>query len=247
MNMNKRIFVAGATGAIGIRMCRLLVADGYAVVGTTRVPEKTAMLKALGVEPVVVDVFDADRLRELVVASRPDVVVHQLTDLPPGLDPAKMADARIRNARLREIGTKNLVDAAVAAGAPRIVAQSIAFACVPGPLPYDESVPLNVDAIDDAARMTARAVASLEQQVLAGPFAGIVLRYGKLYGPGTGFEIHSSGAPVHVDAAADAARRAIDMGDTGIYNIAEDDGTLLIAKARQTLKWDPAFRIHEQL
>lgn len=246
MKTDKRIFVAGATGAIGIRMCRLLVADGYAVTGATRVPEKTALLKALGVEPVVVDVFDADKLREVVVASQPDVVVHQLTDLPPGLDPSKMAEARVRNARLREVGTKNLVAAAVAAGARRIVAQSIAFAYAPGAQPYDESAPLNVHAADDAAGVTARAVASMEQQVLAGPFAGIVLRYGKLYGPGTGFETPAPGGPVHVDAAADAARRAIGMDGSGIYNIAEDDGTVSIIKARQMLKWDPAFRIEKQ-
>ena len=97
-----------------------------------------------------------------------------------------MAEALVRNARLREVGTRNLVAAAVAAGAKRMVAQSLAFVYAPGPMPYREDAPLCLD--DPVFGETARAVASLEQQVLAAPLTGIVLRYGKLYGPGTGFD-----------------------------------------------------------
>lgn len=93
------------------------------------------MLRALGIEPVVVDVFDPARLREVVREARPGIVIHQLTDLPPALDPAQMADARVRTARLREIGTGNLIAAALAAGAARMIAQSIAFAYAPDPTP----------------------------------------------------------------------------------------------------------------
>ena len=96
---------------------------------------------------------------------------------------------------------------------------------------------------DPAYGETARAVASLEQQVLAAPFTGIVLRYGKLYGPGTGFDLPPSGGPLHVDDAADAARRALTLGEAGIYNIAEDDGSVSIRKAAAALGWAPGFRL----
>ena len=241
--VGKRIFVAGAGGAVGRRMCRLLVEDGYTVVGTTRKPERVEALKATGILPVVVDVFDSEALRSVVVEAKPNIVVHQLTDLPPGLDPKLMADARVRNARLREVGTRNLVAAAISAQVERVVAQSIAFAYAPGPRPYDESAPLDVASTDDTAAQTARAIASLEQQILSGPFVGIVLRYGKLYGPGTGFDAPPSGGPLHVDAAADAARRAIDVGQSGVYNVAEEDGFVSCAKARTILRWTPTFRI----
>jgi nucleoside-diphosphate-sugar epimerase len=176
--MNRKVFVAGATGAIGRRLCRLLVDDGWSVIGTTRALTKTPMLRDLGVEPVVVDVFDAASLLDIVSKTNPEIVVHQLTDLPPALNPAQMPEALVRNARLREIGTRNLVAAATAAGVKRMVAQSLGFVYAPGPMPYREEAPLLLD--DPAFGQTVRAVASLERQVLAAPFTGIVLRYGKL-------------------------------------------------------------------
>lgn len=241
--MKKRIFVAGASGAIGRRLCRLLVNEGWSVIGTTRSLEKVPMLRDLGVEPEIVDVFNEALLLEIVRKAEPEVVVHQLTDLPPALDPAKMAEALVRTDRLREIGTRNLVGAAVAAGVQRMVAQSLAFVYAPGPMPYREDAPLNLD--DPVFGATARAVASLEQQVLAAPLTGIVLRYGKLYGPGTGFDLPASDGPLHVDDAADAARRALTRGETGVYNIAEDDGAVSINKAADALRWVPGFRLDE--
>lgn len=241
--MKGRVFVAGATGAIGRRLCRLLVDEGWSVTGATRSTAKTQALREMGVEPVVVDVFDAESLRDVVCASKPEIVVHQLTDLPPALDPARMSEALSRNARLRDIGTRNLVSAAVAAGAQRMVAQSLAFVYAPGPMPHQEDAPLLLD--DPAYGETTRAVASLERQVLSAPFTGIVLRYGKLYGPGTGFDEPPSGGPLHVDDAADAARRALTRGSAGIYNIAEEDGTVSIKKAADSLGWVPGFRIDE--
>jgi nucleoside-diphosphate-sugar epimerase len=240
-----RIFLAGAAGAIGRRLCPLLVADGWMVAGTTRAPERVALLRAMGVEPVVVDVFDAEGLRRVVAEAAPDVVIHQLTDLPPGLDPARMAEARVRNARLREIGTRHLVAAAAAAGVKRMVAQSIAFIYAPGPPPYREDMPLDVDAADEAVARSARAVASLERQVLDGPFTAVVLRYGRLYGPGTGVAAPPRGGPLHVDDAADAARRAAVSG-AGVYNVAEDDGTVSIRRAEAGLGWRPGFRMAPQ-
>ena len=111
----QRVFVAGASGAVGRRMCQLLVEEGYIITGTTRRADKTALLKEIGVLPVVVDVYDADALRHAVVESNASVVIHQLTDLPPALDPALMPEARAKNARVREVGTANLVAAAIAA------------------------------------------------------------------------------------------------------------------------------------
>jgi len=242
--MIRRVFVAGASGAIGRRLCPLLVNEGWSVVGTTRSLKKAPILRDIGVEPAIVDVFDEELLLEIVRKAQPEIVVHQLTDLPPALDPKKMAEALARNAHLREIGTRNLVSAAVAAGVKRMVAQSLAFVYAPGPMPYREDALLNLD--DPGVGETARAVASLEQQVLAAPLTGIVLRYGKLYGPGTGFDIPTSHGPLHVDDAADAARRALTRGEAGAYNIAEEDGTVSIKKAADALGWVPGFRLDEQ-
>ena len=239
--MSRRIFLAGASGAIGRRLCPLLIAEGWQVTGTTRSPDKAAALRAMGVEPVIVDVFDAQALRTAVVTARPAIVIHQLTDLPPALDPAKMEEATVRNARIREIGTRNLVTAAIAAGATRLIAQSISFVYAPGPMPYREDAPLNLNAPGNAG-ISIKGVASLEQQVLNGPFDGIVLRFGKLYGPGTGFDQPAPGGPVHVDAAADATRRALTQGTPGAYNIAEDDGTVNIQRAITELGWRSDFK-----
>jgi nucleoside-diphosphate-sugar epimerase len=227
-----RVFLAGASGAIGQPLSRLLVKGGHQVFGTTRSPAKADLLAGLGVTPIVVDVYDAAKLRAEVQRAHPEIVIHQLTDLPPGLDPARMAEARIANARLRETGTRNLLEAATAAGARRVIAQSIAFAYEPGPVPHKESDPL-----DPAAT----GVISLETQVLAFTDS-VVLRYGNLYGPGTGFERADPDLAVHVDAAADAAARAVTRG-RGVYNIAEDGGIVTTARAKADLGWNAVFRI----
>src|ERR1051326_6509754 len=107
--MTKHLFLAGASGVIGRHLIPLLLRDGWSITGTTRPPDKVKELEALGIEPAVVDVFDAAALSEAVLRARPTVVVHQLTDLPPALDPARMGEARARNARIREEGTGNLI------------------------------------------------------------------------------------------------------------------------------------------
>ena len=230
----RKAFVAGASGAIGEVLCRLLLQDGWEVAGTTRAPERAERLQAMGVAPVVVDVFDRRALIEAVAAVDPEVVVHQLTDLPKQATPESMAAARPRNARVREVGTDNLVAAALASGARRIVAQSIAFAYAPGPQPYSEEAPL------DAASYAS--VIELERRVLGSGLEGVVLRYGRLYGPNTWTAVPPAHGPVHVEAAADAARRAMTLGPSGVYNIAEDDGTVTTSKARRVLQWRPEFR-----
>src|SRR5581483_1792627 len=131
--MAYRIFVAGASGAVGRRLIPLLRDAGHQVLGTTRTEDKVALLRELGAEAVVINVFDAAALSRAVVASRPDVIIHQLTDLPKDLDPGQMQEAIVRNARIREEGTRNLVKAALAAHVRRLVAQSISWAYAPGP------------------------------------------------------------------------------------------------------------------
>lgn len=240
--ISHRIFLAGATGAIGIPLTRLLVQAGHRVVGTTRAPAKAEALRKLGAEPVVIDVFDRDGLIAAVSAARPDIVIHQLTDLPPGLDPARIAEFVPRNARIRREGTANLLAGALAAGAGRLIAQSIAWVYAPGPLPHAETNPLDHDATGPGAVST-QGVIALEEAVLGAPLDGIVLRYGRLYGPGTGIDAAAYPASVHVDAAAKAALLAIDRGTPGAYNVAEESGELSTRRAREELGWQADFRL----
>jgi nucleoside-diphosphate-sugar epimerase len=236
-----RVFLAGATGVIGRPLIALLHRAGHAVTGTTRSPAKLSDIAALGAKGVAVDAFDAEGLKRAVVAARPDVVIHQLTDLPDVSDPAQMATVREKNVRLRIEGTRNLMAAAKAANVRRVVAQSIAFIYAPGPKPHREGDPLETDA---ANRVTIEGVKGLEHAVLNTPgIDGIVLRYGRLYGPGTWFEKPGSPGSLTCGAAAQAALLALTRGAPGIYNIAEDDGTFSVEKARRELGFDPAFRL----
>lgn len=176
-----RIFLAGATGVIGQHLVPLLVAEGHEVAGMTRTPGKVDWLRSLGAEPVICDVFDRDALFEVVDRFAPDVVVHQLTDLPD--NPAHVLAQAATNNRMRREGTMNLVDAAQAHRV-RVIAQSVAWL-----LPGDGGV----------------AVEFHERTVLDA--RGVVVRYGRLFGPGTYFKGEPPPAPrVHV---ADAARRTL--------------------------------------
>jgi nucleoside-diphosphate-sugar epimerase len=245
--MGTRVFLAGATGAIGKRLILLLLRSGAAVFGTTRSAARADELRSRGIEPIVVDVFDAPALIRAMVEVEPDVVVHQLTDLALIHDPSRLAEALTRNARLRTEGTRNLVAAAVEARARRLIAQSIAWIYAPGPEPHAEDDPLNLDATGMAA-ITVQGVLALEQAVLNAPqLEGIVLRYGWLYGPGTGSAVAAGSPPLHVDAAAQAAVLAIDRGAPGVYNIAEPSASVSVAKARRELGWDPGFRASESM
>jgi len=241
-NISLIIFFAGAGGAIGRRLTPLLRAAGHKVVGTTRSADKVAALIALGAEPVVVDVFDAVKLIHTVDIARPQVIIHQLTDLPCAPGTPGYEAGLDRNARLRVEGTRNLVVAAKSAGVRRMVAQSIAFVYAPGNRARVESDPLNSGAEGTSGR-TVDAVSALEQSVLSMP-EGIVLRYGFLYGPGTWSGDRPARKPaLHVDAAAQAALLALNKGNPGIYNVAEDDPALSSAKAKAELNFDPEFRL----
>jgi nucleoside-diphosphate-sugar epimerase len=177
-----RIFLAGASGVIGRHLLPLLIGAGHEVAGLTRSAGNADAPAAAGAPPVVADVYDAAALSATVVAYRPELVMHQLTDLP---DRAEDLDEehRARNARIRVEGTDNLLAAARAAGATRVVAQSIAWT-PPGGAP---------------------SVEHLESAVLA--FGGVVVRYGQLYGPGT---FYPDGLPDPPRIAVDeAARRTL--------------------------------------
>ena len=235
-----RILLAGATGVIGRPLLTLLARAGHTVTGTTRSAARAPIISDAGATPAVVDVFDAAALREVARASRPEVVIHQLTDLPEEPDPGKIAASLAANARVRVEGTPNLIAAAKAAGARRMIAQSIAFAYAPGPEPRAETDPL----LPAASSVSAKGVNALEDAVTGTPgLDGIVLRYGRLYGPGTWTPVAQGRGPLHADAAAHAALLALTRGSPGIYNIAEDDGALTISKAREQLGFDPSFRL----
>jgi nucleoside-diphosphate-sugar epimerase len=181
-----RVVVAGATGVIGGHLVPLLVDTGHEVVGMTRTPSKARWLESVGAGAVVCDVFDSDAVHDALVAARPDVVLDELTDLPDDLD--ALPGGASANARIRRIGTRHLLDAAQAAGAHRFVVQSIAW-----------------QAVGDGGA----AVAEMEAMVLGASethgIVGLVIRYGRFYGPGT-FYPHDDALPpaphIHIEDAA---------------------------------------------
>jgi nucleoside-diphosphate-sugar epimerase len=234
-----RVFVAGASGVIGRPLIPLLVAAGHQVTGMTRREAAAAELEAAGARGVVCDVFDSDALGAAVAEASPEVVVHELTALPAELDIRKpgVYDA---NNRIRRDGTRNLLAAARAAGAQRVVAQSVAFVYEPvdGPV-KSEADPVMTGAPGEFG-VSLAATIDLERQVLDAD--GLVLRYGFFYGPGTAYaadgyqasEVRKRRFPivgrgdgvfsfVHVDDAAAATVAACERGQTGIYNVCDDD------------------------
>jgi nucleoside-diphosphate-sugar epimerase len=237
-----RVFVAGATGVIGRRLVPQLTQAGHEVVGMTRSEERAQALREQGAEAVVCDAFDADGLENAVRDARPEVVIHQLTDIPKAINPKKMEEQFATNDRLRTEGTRNLARAARAAGARRLIAQSIAFAYAPGPTLRGETDPLFLDAPQPWKR-SVEAVHALERETLETEgVEGIVLRYGYFYGPGSayapggsaaemvgkrGFPVVGGGSAVysfiHVDDAAAATVAALSGGSAGIYNVVDDE------------------------
>ena len=174
-----RIFIAGASGLIGIRLAPLLVAAGHVVAGMTRTPGKAESLSDLGVQPVVCDVFNLEALTSAVAGFGPEMIFHQLTDLPDAA--ADLARFRDRNDRMRGEGTRNILAAAAAAGSTRVIAQSISWE-----LPTE----------------TRRAATAAHEQAVC-EAGGVVVRYGQFWGPGTYYETVPPDPPrIHVDDAA---------------------------------------------
>lgn len=221
----------------------MLVQAGHEVTGTTRSAQKAQALREAGAEPVVVDALDSEALKAAVLAASPEAVIHQLTSIPPRIDPRKLGRDFAVNDRLRSRGTRDLVAAAQAAGVKRIVAQSIAFAYLPGPpgTLHTETEVLYLDA-PKAFKRSAQALHELECAVRGAQ--GTVLRYGYFYGPGSAissqgtmaadlrrrrFPIVGRGGGVwsfiHVDDAARATVAALTLeGSTGhVYNVVDDD------------------------
>ena len=181
-----RILLAGATGVIGRRIIPLLREAGHDVAGLTRSESNVATIQAMDAEPFVCDVFDAERIRDVVIAFAPDLVMHQLTDLPD--DVAANSRGGGANARIRREGTRNLLAAAAGASVERFLAQSVAWT-IPG---------------DGGA-----AVEEMEQMVLAA--GGVVLRYGQFYGPGSYHPTEPPPPPrVHLDTAATRTVASLD-------------------------------------
>ena len=222
-----KIFLAGATGVIGRLLLPMLVKAGHEVTGTTRSMEKSDQIVRAGGHAVIVDAMDRDAVFAALHAERPDVVIHQLTDLSRRDFAA--------NSSLRVVGTRNLVDASLAVGVHRMIAESIAWMYEPGSEPADEEDPFDIQAAPPRDR-TVLAVQSLEQAVAEMPI-GVILRYGILYGPGTWYsrdgltteqikrgEIEANDGVtsfLHVVDAAQAAHQALEW-PAGVLNIVDD-------------------------
>lgn len=223
-----RIFVAGGSGVVGRLLLPKLLQAGHEVVAMTRSERNARVMASVGVTVVVADVYDRENVFTVVAEARPDAVIHQLTSL------STMNFAE--NTRIRKEGTRNLVDAALAAGVKRIVAQSISWAYEPGERPASEDIPLDVNAPEPRNRLIDGVVA-LERAVVEMP-EYVILRYGMFYGPGTWRERNGHMAEqvlrkevpatdgvssfIHVEDAANAAVLALGW-PSGPVNIVDDE------------------------
>ncbi|MQA73096.1 MAG: NAD-dependent epimerase/dehydratase family protein [Solirubrobacterales bacterium] len=241
-----KVFVAGATGALGKQLVPQLVASGHEVVGMTRSQAKADLVRSLGARPALADGLDPEAVGTAVSEAAPDVIVHQLTALSGSMDPRHFdRDFALTN-RLRTEGTDHLLSAGRAVGISRFVAQSFAgwpFARVGGPLKTEED-PLDRDP-PEAFRRALDAIRYLEEAVAGADWVeGVVLRYGGFYGPGTSFAADPPGEHVEmirkrkfplvgdgsgvwsfvqISDAATATVAAVERGERGLYNIVDDD------------------------
>jgi nucleoside-diphosphate-sugar epimerase len=238
-----KIFLAGARGVVGRRLLPILVDAGHDVVGLSRSPEGVRDLERLGARGVVGDLLDRVAVERLLKAEGPEIVIHQVSGTPRVLDPGNTRAQFAGSAVLRTVGSRNLVDAARAAGARRVIAQSYAHIYAPvDSWVKRESDPLNTgDDVPEGRLQNVQAVVALENAVVkTSGIEGVALRYGTLYGPGTAYDRGGSVAQLvrqrhypivgagtgwtsflHVDDAARAAVLATD-GPTGAFNICDD-------------------------
>ena len=249
-----KVFLAGASGVIGRSLLPRLTEAGHEVTAMTRSPGRVEAIRAAGAEAAVCDVFDPKGLAAAVAGCEPEVVVHEMTSLPDRIDLRKPDYGP--NNRIRREGTRNLLAAARAAGAGRMVAQSIAFMYAPaGGWVKDEEAALMTGG-EGAFDESVDATVSLEQQVSgAEGIEGLVLRYGWFYGPGTFYGLDGSTAEdvrkrkfpvvgagtgtfsfIHVDDAATATVAAVERGAPGLYNVVDDE------PARMS-EWIPAYAV----
>jgi nucleoside-diphosphate-sugar epimerase len=241
-----RIFLAGATGALGRRLLPRLVERGHEVAGMTRSESKQGLVRELGGQPVVADALDRGSVTESVTRHEPDVIVHQLTAIPRAPDMRHFARDFAQTNRLRTEGTDHLLAAARAAGVRRFVAQSYAagiFAREGGPVKREED-PLDARP-PEQVRATIDAIRHLEEAVTGAGFVeGVALRYGYFYGPGTTISRGPEGTLVqairkrqlplvgdaqgvwpfiHVEDAAEATINAIEGRGHGVYHVVDDE------------------------
>jgi nucleoside-diphosphate-sugar epimerase len=241
-----KVFVAGATGALGQQLVPALVSNGHEVVGMTSKPEKQDLVLRLGARPVVADALDPDAVAQAVAEAEPQAIVHQLTGLSRTFDLRDYEGTFALTNRLRTEGTDHLLAAGRAVGVERFVAQSYAgwpFARS-GPMVKSEDDPLD-PAPAEPMRTALEAIRYTEETVTGATWTeGIVLRYGGFYGPGTNFSLHPDGdmielirkrkfpvvgrgtgvwSFVHIEDAASATVAAIEHGERGIYNVVDDD------------------------
>ncbi|MBD3885757.1 NAD(P)-dependent oxidoreductase [Phormidium tenue FACHB-886] len=247
-----KIFVAGGTGAIGRPLLDQLLAKGHNVVALTRSQERAQSFAAQGIEPAIADVFDPDSVKAAIAHAQPEVVIEQLTALPKTYSRESMTAAAPLNTRIRLEGGANVLAAAQAAGVRRYLRQSIAIWGTPGAGLADEETPLVLDASPVVAAES-RVMTEIERRLLESNLEGIALRYGFFYGPGTWFnsdgdvgqQVRQQQLPIvgngdgvwswlHIEDAAIATAAAAEQGNSGIYQIA-DDQPLAVRD------WLPAF------
>lgn len=238
-----KIFIAGATGVIGRHLLPRLTEAGHEVTAITRSQTHVEQIRNDGARPIVCDVFDRDKLKQAVAAAEPEIVIHQLTNLPQRIDPRRIEQALAQTNKLRTEGTQILMDAAKSVGARRFIAQSIAFYYAPtSPVPATEDELLYKNA-PAAVTNAIHAVDNLEHTTLHTPgIEGIILRYGYFYGPGTAYAVDGPFAEdvrhrrvpiigdgggvfsfIHVEDAAAATVLVLNRGKAGIYNIVDDN------------------------
>jgi 2-alkyl-3-oxoalkanoate reductase len=248
-----KIFVAGATGAIGRPLLAQLQSLGHDIVALTRSPEKARTLAEQGVEPAIADVFDADAVQTVITRAQPEVVIEQLTSLPKTYTPESMQAAAELNNRIRLEGGANILAAAQVAGVRRYLRQSIAFWASPGVGLADEETPLAFDA-SPAVANGSHVVAEIERSLLETPnLEGIILRYAFFYGSDTWYasdgdvaeQVRQQQFPIvgngdgvwswiHVEDAAAATIAAMERGNPGIYLITDD-------RPLEVREWLPAY------
>jgi nucleoside-diphosphate-sugar epimerase len=251
-----KVFVAGATGAVGKPLVPLLVANGHEVVGMTRTEAKRERLRSMGAQPVVVDALDAEAVGRAVGEAEPDVIVHQLTAIPASIDMRRFESEFALTNRLRIEGTDHLLSAGRAAGVERFVAQSNAslYARTGGRVKGEDD-PIDADP-PRQMRQGLAAIRHLEEAVTGASWTeGLVLRYGWFYGPGTSLALDPLGSQIellrkrqlpvvgrgtgvwsfiHIEDAAAATLAAVEGGPAGIYNVVDDDPAPVSA-------WAPAL------
>jgi 2-alkyl-3-oxoalkanoate reductase len=241
-----KVFIAGATGAIGKQLVPMLVERGHEVMGMTRTPAKADLIRSLGARPVVADALDPEAVAQAVAEAEPEAVIHQLTAIDAGSISRSVDKVFTLTNRLRTEGTDHLLAAARAVGAKRFIAQSFAgwpFERTGGPVKTEED-PLQASPPKSVAQ-TLGAIRYLEGTVTgADEIEGLVLRYGGFYGPGTSLGVNPDGEQtkmirkrrfpvvgngagiwslVHIQDAASATAAAVERGEPGLYNVVDDE------------------------